>query len=470
MNDVISEVYFFGSMADGFKSYPLANSTQNKFSIFYNSTEEGRKLHVIKSGNLVTYTYVKYGLLTSMQNGRTGSCFGISIVIKDKYFGDNNVFINKVCEQIYTAIVKEGIILSVNSSNGIVAFSAFDFNSISNILNRWIELIKSVITENYESYLIDSSEIPSYVSGNIIAIKDSSPNAVILEKLKEKGAVLLGTNYPLVELTEKERLLELEKHFANLQNAYKLLNEELEATKKSLSRSKEDLAKFRNKDRKGNDIAIETELNPNITLKVEQDFKSREEKSYHKLKIGLNKNDESSSVRGNHFRKTRREHLKKWSPLILGVGVLVLILIIVFVFLNDDRRDESQDVGFEVAINNATQDNDSSVDEVKVMDKSNYDRGGRPCVWGTDSVWYYHGDSEIDLKQLVGNIALLVGQEGCNAFLVGLENSIEVNNKKQIEVRGSTKVIVKSENVFFRLPKGCSLSNSGEKYNHLQHK
>ena len=84
------------------------------FDSFYtNCAPESWIMNIRKVNSSVFHTFVKYGLITSFENGRSGSHFGISIRAKNYYF--NNIkLLHELFEKIEDVMLDERKLIGKN--------------------------------------------------------------------------------------------------------------------------------------------------------------------------------------------------------------------------------------------------------------------------------------------------------------------------------------------------------------------
>ena len=207
MTNAIGNIFYFGSPKDGFKVYPDPGALSNVFSGYYTNTENEWILVVRKSEEITRYTYVRYGLLTSLVEGRTGSCFGISIDFVNHYFTDLRVFLTEIFEGLWGAILDEKQLLEVQGSSGKVAFKSYDLHDVAPYLDGISKRIREVIlNQKYSAYVRPAYEIPQADDNHFYGLHpDSSPSA-LSEYFRTYGAVKVAPNLPIEtkSLSEKQ--------------------------------------------------------------------------------------------------------------------------------------------------------------------------------------------------------------------------------------------------------------------------
>lgn len=241
MNDWIGNIFYFGSPKDGFKVYPDLGAVSNVFSGYYTNTGTDWILIARKSEEITRYTYVRYGLLTSLSEGRTGSCLGISIDFVNHYFTDLKVFRTEIFEGIWGAILDERRLLEVQESSGKAAFKSYDLHDVGPYLDDMSNKIREVIRDKkYSQYVRGSYEIPSAGDNQIYGLHpDSSPSA-LLEYFKTFGAIKLSPNLPIETKSPSEKQQEdkenLRQEVAGLTDQLRQKERELQAVNQRLEK------------------------------------------------------------------------------------------------------------------------------------------------------------------------------------------------------------------------------------------
>ena len=241
MNDWIDKIFYFGSPKDGFKVYPDLGAASNVFSGYYSNTETDWILVARKAEDITRYTYVKYGLLTSLVDGRTGSCFGIAIDFVNHYFTDLKVFQTEIFESIWGAILADGQLLQTQESSGIVGFRSYDLYDVAPYLEEKSKKIRVVIQDKKYAQLVRPSyEIPQAGDNPVYGLHpDSSPSA-INEYFRTYGTIKLSPNLPIETKSAAERQQEqrynLEKEVVRLTEQLRQKDGELQAVNQRLEK------------------------------------------------------------------------------------------------------------------------------------------------------------------------------------------------------------------------------------------
>lgn len=242
MSDSIGNIFYFGSPKDGFKVYPDLGPVSNVFSGYYTNTENEWILVVRKSEEITRYTYVRYGLLTSLVEGRTGSCFGISIDFVNHYFTDLKVFLTDIFEGLWGAILEEKQLLEVQGSSGKVAFKSYDLHDVAPYLDGISNKIKEVIrNQKYSAYVRPSYEIPQAGDNQVYGLHPHSSSSAMIEYFRMYGAVKLAPNLPIEtkSLAEKQ-----EEDRENLKKKVEKLNEQLRQKDRELQAANQKFEKL----------------------------------------------------------------------------------------------------------------------------------------------------------------------------------------------------------------------------------
>jgi hypothetical protein len=241
MNDWVGNIFYFGSPKDGFKVYPDLGAVSNVFDGYSSNTEADWILVARKSEEVTRYTYVKYGLLTAAVDGRTGSCFGISIDFLNHYFTDLKVFRTEIFENIWRAILSDGKLLEIHASSGKVAFKSYDLRDVAPYLEEMSTKIREVIQDKkWSNYVRPAYEIPPAGDSTVKGLHpDSSPGAMS-EYFRMYGAVKVSPNQPLEIKSPSEKQLEdrqnLEKRVSELTAQLGQKDRELQTVSQKLER------------------------------------------------------------------------------------------------------------------------------------------------------------------------------------------------------------------------------------------
>jgi len=237
MNDVVGSVFYFGAPKDGFKVYPDPGAVSNVFSGYYSNIETDWVLIAKKSDEMTRYTYVKYGLLTSAIDGRTGSCFGIAIDFVNHYFTDLKVFRTQIVEGVLGAILDDRQVLEIQEGSGKVAFKSYDLYDVGSYLDEMSKKIRAVIADRkYSNYVRPSYEIPDAGENPVYGLHpDSSPSAMN-EYFRTNGVIKLSPKYPVETKSFSEKQ---EEHKKNLQEEIEKLTKQLNQKDDEIDRLKQ---------------------------------------------------------------------------------------------------------------------------------------------------------------------------------------------------------------------------------------
>ena len=241
MNDWIDKIFYFGSPKDGFKVYPDLGPASNVFSGYYSNTETNWILVARKAEEITRYTYVRYGLLTSVVDGRTGSCFGISIDFVNHYFTDLKIFQTEIFEGIWGAILADRQLLEAQESSGKIAFRSYDLYDVASYLDEKSKKIREVISDKkYAKFVRPSYEIPQAGDNPVYGLHPDSSPLALNEYFRTYGVIKLSPNLPIETRSASERQQEqrenLEKEVAKLTEQLRQKEGELQAVNQRLEK------------------------------------------------------------------------------------------------------------------------------------------------------------------------------------------------------------------------------------------
>lgn len=243
MENFVGNIFFFGSLEDGFKVYPDLGVITSAYSSYYTNTETDWILVVKKSGNITAYTFVKYELLTSVTNGRPGSCLGISIDFIDYYFQDLELLRNQVMRKIWDTLIAENILLELHETSGKVAFKPYNLNEVGPYLDAKSQTIRKVITENHFKNVELSDHIPDAGANPVYSLHPQSAPVVIREIFETYGVVKLSPRSQIetksVAQKAEEKIRALEGKVDSLDKQLRRRNEEIEELRRRLDGAKE---------------------------------------------------------------------------------------------------------------------------------------------------------------------------------------------------------------------------------------
>lgn len=242
MNDWIGNIFYFGSPKDGFKVYPDLGALSNAFNGYYSNTETDWILVARKAEDITRYTYVRYGLLTSLVDGRTGSCFGISIDFVNHYFTDLKVFRTEIFEGIWGAILDERQLLEAQTSSGKVAFKSYDLYDVAPYLDEMSKKIREVLLDKkYSNYVRPSHEIPQAGDNPIYGLHPDSSSSAIREYFTTYGVIKLSPKLPVETKSAAEKK---EEHRENLEKTVSKLTEQLRQKEREVQVLNQKLVEF----------------------------------------------------------------------------------------------------------------------------------------------------------------------------------------------------------------------------------
>ena len=244
MNDWIGNIFYFGSPKDGFRVYPDLGALSNVFSGYYSNTETDWILIARKAEDITRYTYVRYGLLTSLIDGRTGSCFGISIDFVNHYFTDLKVFQTEIFEGIWGAILDERQLLEAQESSGKVAFRSYDLYDVAPYLDEMSKKISAVLREKkYAKYVKPSHEIPQAGDNPIYGLHPDSSSSALREYFRTYGVIKLSPKLPIETKSASEKK---EEHRENLEKVVSELTEQLRQKEREVRALNQKLEELQN--------------------------------------------------------------------------------------------------------------------------------------------------------------------------------------------------------------------------------
>ncbi len=207
LKNLIKQIYYFGSSKDGFNTFPESNA----FAHYYtNSAPEKWLLTLRKADSVVYHTFVKYGLMTSFKDGRTGSHIGISIAMNDYYFNDLKFLSKNFFQEIINIMRKEEKLIEgkgtyirrfQNDECDNLAFVPLRLFDVEDYLKRWNDEIKKTFQKQ---------EIKKYLQKISSAIPDgeeffyrlhvNSKKEIIQRYFEKSGAVDVADHekYPII--------------------------------------------------------------------------------------------------------------------------------------------------------------------------------------------------------------------------------------------------------------------------------
>jgi hypothetical protein len=224
MENFIGDIFYFGSPKDGFKVYPDLGAISNIFAGYYTNTESDWILVAKKSNDITTYTYVRYGLLTSAVNGRTGSCLGISIDFINYYFTDFELLRTRVIEKIWEAFLVENVLLERQEISRKIAFKPYSLNEVGQYLDAKSQTIRRVITEHYSKNVKTSNYIPDAEGNPLYELNPRSSAEVITDLFETYGLIKLSPRAPIETKSISQKT---EEQIEALQRKVKMLSYQL---------------------------------------------------------------------------------------------------------------------------------------------------------------------------------------------------------------------------------------------------
>lgn len=253
MTNPIGKIFYFGNPLGGFKTYPIPEPIPNLFEGYNDNTPEGWKLLAKKEGNITSYTYVLYGVLTSTEGGRISSCLGISIEFVGCYFTNLPILLNEIFLIIKGLIKDETFVAQTSAGN--IGFTVENFTDVREYLDTKSQKIRKLLTDDFPKYIRLSEDIPNFEKNNVRSFHPDSSAKLINEIFENYGIVILSPNGALEQKSAAERAedekktLEMEKaelrnQIAKLENDKKILeSEKLELTTK-ISQKEAELQQF----------------------------------------------------------------------------------------------------------------------------------------------------------------------------------------------------------------------------------
>ena len=156
MTNKTYKIYFLGSLKNGFRTFPKSDL----FDTYYNNSAKESELFDIKRlhNNTSLYIYIKYGLITAQEDGRTGSFFGLAVEMPNEYI-TNPLHIKTILKSAYSNMLKEETLIGLNSYS-IPAFIPYTLSDVEEYINSWTKNINSKISPQLDEYI---KEIPNDV-------------------------------------------------------------------------------------------------------------------------------------------------------------------------------------------------------------------------------------------------------------------------------------------------------------------
>ncbi len=333
MNDWVENIFYFGSPKDGFKVYPDSGELSGVFSGYYSNTETDWILIARKAESITRYTYVKYGLLTSLVDGRAGSCFGISIDFVNHYFTDLKVVQKEIFEGIWGAILDDGQLLQIEESSRKVAFKSYDLYDVAPYLDEMSKKIRAVIGDKkYSNYVRPSYEIPQAGENPIYGLHPDSSAAAISEYFRKYGVIKLSPKLPIESKSPAEKQQE---HREKLEKEVSKLTEQLRQKEREVQELLQRFEEFQGLVQPIRDFSFGT-----YTNKTGSQFgNSRPINQIYESPSPPNPKASDSGTTYNPSRKDKLSPRARRIVLVV-VGVLGAITIGYFIFFAGDSKPE----------------------------------------------------------------------------------------------------------------------------------
>lgn len=329
----VKNVYIFGSMKDGFKAYP----STSQFDHLYNNALTGWQIAIDRLDNIVRYTFVLYDVLTSTDEGRSGSCFGIAIDMDGCLFAKPKQLFPDLFDLITKNVIKEAKILTRSPVNHKVAYVAFNFTEIQTEVDTLIQRIRFYVDSNFNETLIKiNNSIPNKGKESMGLHPDSSELA-IMDMFTQYGSVILSPRFNLMKNSYTEVIQHKDALILKLKDEIERLNNikiEFEQYKKSVEESKKS-KKGKPKDAAPVDnsrINLRPETVPNQDSDLMQQL-AQKDNELELLKIQLQQNS---------FKNTANQRQEPSSVISgvsdnifygLAIGIIIVAIISVFILL-----------------------------------------------------------------------------------------------------------------------------------------
>ncbi|MBP9821322.1 MAG: hypothetical protein KBC98_00340 [Candidatus Pacebacteria bacterium] len=185
------KLYFFGSSKAGFNLYPFPPF--ELFKSYYTSTApEEWVLSLFKKDGVVYHIYVRYGLMTSLLNGRGGGFLGISFSTKDYFFQDTEFLRKEIFEIIFEKLLEEKkIIKTEGTETGIVPYQFYDEMGY---IEEWRQRIEKDChsTKEVKNKLIKITDDLSDYNGTCYNLNINSNPYVVSQYFKSCGYIRLS--------------------------------------------------------------------------------------------------------------------------------------------------------------------------------------------------------------------------------------------------------------------------------------
>ena len=202
------EFKIFGT-PDGFDLYQGNEEEIEYFQAFDDNSTENTKLIVHRMPNgQVSYSYLKYGLISS--ENRAGAFFGMSILFKDEYCKEIRTMY-ELFGRFYHQILVENILIEISeNSNSQAKFLIHRFEEqekkVKNIRNDILVEIKKIVI-----HPLDSSFKQNKTDELTDKININKDNDVILKALQNHSRVAISSEYSENNFLEKREVTNEEK-------------------------------------------------------------------------------------------------------------------------------------------------------------------------------------------------------------------------------------------------------------------
>ncbi|MFH1196892.1 MAG: hypothetical protein V1720_14420 [bacterium] len=195
----VKDILFFATLKDGFKCFPHSD----EYSHYYDNTPNGWLLDIKKINDAVRYIFVKYGVYTFVEDGRSGGCFGIVIDFNGYIFNDISILKNEIFEkEILGRMINQKEFITELSSNQI-GFVTYNTSEIKYYLDKWNNIIKNGIEKNFYKYLEKlNPDIPNYQG--YIAFHPDDLQENINDVFIRNGGVSIATKHPRIVMEKNE--------------------------------------------------------------------------------------------------------------------------------------------------------------------------------------------------------------------------------------------------------------------------
>lgn len=181
--------YTFGVL-EGFDLYPADADKIQYFQRYYDGSFEDEKLSILRTKNVISYSYLRYNHLGS----RTGSFFGMSLLFDKQYCVD----ITKLYQlfgELYEAILKQGILL-IKTESGQPKFGVSSLKNAANVIDTVKNNIQTIIDSQFAN---DFKPLIGFKDGinldKVMQLNDKAGNTAFLEALKEFPMISISSAF-----------------------------------------------------------------------------------------------------------------------------------------------------------------------------------------------------------------------------------------------------------------------------------